>query len=127
MGAKKKKQARPTMRQQRALAILLAGGTNESAAIAAGVSDSTIRRWRKLDVFNQTLVAQENEQLVALSRRLSTAATLAVNLLIEKLEARSDTHQIRAASELLRARKEFGELVTLADRISALEERMAEL
>ncbi len=114
--------------QKRALLVLAQGGSVQDALAAAQVSRRTIERWRRLPEFVAALRDAESAALMRLSRRLSNASDKAVSVLLSVLDDKSasDQARIRAAQIILTARREFGELVTLSERVETLEQRMNE-
>lgn len=92
-------------RRARALEVLLAGGTQASAAKAAGVSLRTLHRWREGDVagFWTEYQRTRSRALDALGERMHLAANRGLTTLLEAVEgAKTTREQLAAARALVR-------------------------
>jgi len=112
-----------TPKQNKAVMALARGETVDATALAAGVSPRTVYRWRALPDFRQAIADQEAALLADLARRLTAASEDAIALLHETVNDKkaSLNFRLRAALGILQYRSQFSELVTLADRVAALE------
>jgi len=116
---------KPTPRQRRAIAALLATGDKNDAAEQAGVSRRTLYRWMHQDEFRAELVQAETAALDELSRQLVRLAALAVETLERAMaNAETDGQRIRAADIVLSRLLQLRELVSIETRLAALERTM---
>lgn len=113
-------------KQRKAVECLANGGTFEQAATAAGVSERTLARWRNDPAFVDALNLLDTDHLGQLARSLTVASHTALEVLIKVMtnEKTRDSVRVRAAGEVLKHRAVFADLLTLADRLAALEERI---
>lgn len=104
------------------------GQSYEEVAAAVGVSVRTIRRWMLEPAFADALRVTDHDFLRQLARSLNQASTQALQTLIDVTtnENASDGVRVRAASEILKHRAVFFDLMTLADRVEALESAVYE-
>lgn len=114
-------------KQRRALIALCTHPTIIAAATAAGVQQSTIHQWLKLDEFKGALAQYQNAILSHQIRHLEGAVEQAVGVLRDMMRnASRDDTKVRAAQivldTVLRARK-----LDLATRLDGVEKRQAEL
>ena len=116
-------------RQRRFVAALLTSPTIEKAAKAAGIGEATAYRYLK-----QPAVKAELGQ--ALDGALGQAARLAVDEMAAALETLKQIHQDRnapassrvsAARTILQAGPALREALDLAERVTALEQKLAEV
>ena len=117
-----------TPRQQKALAALLTCPTVKAAARAAGLDESTIRRYKQDPAF----VAEYKRRCAELLETACIKAKSALPPAIERLNAivQDDTQQPREQIAAARAVCEYSlrlnEAVDIEQRLRALEERSAE-
>jgi hypothetical protein len=114
-------------RQGRAIEALLREPTATRAAVAAGVSERTIRRWGREPAFRDALLRARRDafgQAVGLTQRY---APVAVATLVKVMQdpAAGASAKVAAAGVLLRFGREGVELDDLAARLDRLEERAA--
>jgi len=112
-----------TPQQRLAVDALAAGQGLEKSAIAAGVSLRTLHRWRKRPEFAAGLRAADADHMSQTARILNAASSGAIMLLLTVMNDK-DTAMIirlRAASDILKHRAAFYELVTVSGRLDALE------
>lgn len=90
-------------RQFRAIAALLASGKVADAAVAAGVTTRTVRRWHKEPDFRHELALARSEVIESGARRLSGLTEKAIDVLEEIMEDKTaaDHPRIRAAATVL--------------------------
>ncbi|MBS2031962.1 MAG: hypothetical protein JST54_28955 [Deltaproteobacteria bacterium] len=117
-----------SVKQQRALEVLLVGGTDEQAAQAAQVSRQTISKWRNHHPgFADALALARDEMLSRTSARLHAATTIAVRALEEVAkDVRNPSARVSAAKAIIEFSQKALELEELEVRLTALEERLAE-
>jgi transposase-like protein len=114
-----------THKQRQAIPALLASGTVTAAAEAAGISRETLYRWLRTDAqFRAELHAAEALALAETTRRLVAlsghALTTITGVMLDATEP--GAIRLRAADVILQRLLQLRELVTLEDRITALEE-----
>lgn len=114
-------------KQRKAIAALAGGADYTRAAAEAGVSVRTLKRWRADPLFMAELRDTDSEQLASTARLLNAASRNAVAVLITVLndEKAPIGLRMRAASDLLKHRASFFELLTLEQRVTALEAQLA--
>lgn len=114
-------------KQRKAIAALAGGADYRRAAAEAGVSVRTLKRWRADPLFMAELRDTDSEQLASTARLLNAASRNAVAVLITVLndEKAPIGLRMRAASDLLKHRASFFELLTLEQRVTALEAQLA--
>lgn len=114
-------------KQRKAIAALAGGADYTRAAAEAGVSVRTLKRWRADPLFMAELRDTDSEQLASTARLLNAASRNAVAVLITVLndEKAPIGLRMRAASDLLKHRASFFELLTLEQRVTALEAQIA--
>ena len=110
--------------QRKAIEALLTCGNVASAALAADVGRTTIYRWMKEDYFIAELRTAEQEAVAGLARALAGLGDGAAEALRDALKPdQKITVRLRASeivtANLLRLR----ELVTLEERLAALESK----
>lgn len=114
-----------THKQRRAIPALLSAPTVEDAAALAGVSRESLYRWLRSDPrFRDELHAAEAAALAETSRRLVGLAGRALATIAGVMddESASATVRLRAAESVLGHLLRVRELVTLEERITALEQ-----
>lgn len=116
-----------TQKQLKALAVLFDTGDVSQAATAAGVNRSTFYRWVNEDSLFQAAMAETEAQALAfLSGRLVSLAKKATTVIEEVLDSKTATtaQRLRAADIVLANLLRVRELVTLEQRLAAIEERL---
>jgi len=114
--------------QRRAIEALVTGANVPEAAAAAGVSESTIYRWRGETDFAAALRIADGDALRDLARRITSAANDALTLLqsmVNDNEAAASV-RVRAAAEILNQRARFYDVVTMQDQLDDVEARLQE-
>jgi hypothetical protein len=115
----------PTAKQQRLIGQLLAQPTTAQALEAAGVSETTLRRWRTDPVFVAALDAARRQLFTDGFRMLVSQQIANLAALVRlRAEAEKESDQLRAAVALESALVRRYELLTMAEleaRVSALE------
>ena len=114
-----------TRKREVAIAALLVEPTLDQAAIAAGVAPSTLRRWRRLPSFAEEYRARRLESLEHAVGVLHGLAAAAAAALARALESGDTGAEIRAACAIFDRAAAGSELLDLAARIEALEERFS--
>lgn len=115
-------------RQVKALASYFDTGDVSQATSAAGVNRSTFYRWVNEDPLFQAAMAEaEARALAFLSGRLVSLAKKATDTIEAVLDSKTATtaQRLRAADIILSNLLRVRELVTLEERLTALEEREA--
>jgi hypothetical protein len=109
--------------QRKAIAALLEGLTIPQAAKRAGVSRSAVWRWSQEATFATELRKAEQYQLSEISRALAAVGVSSVATLVDLKDNPEVPAMVRAraASDLLAKLIPLKELVTLEDRMAALE------
>jgi hypothetical protein len=115
-------------KQQRAIAALLTKPTIEEAAKAAGVSRATLYRWLAERAFQTALADAERRLLETTSRGLIALSTKALAVTEAVLDDQSvpASTRLRAADVTLNRLLQLRELVSLEERIAALEARLVQ-
>ena len=113
-----------TGKQQRAVQALLQSKSVAQAAQTAGVSERTLYRWLGEADFRAALRQAELEALQAFSGGLVSLSQSTMQALKDGLSpAEPITVRLRAAGLVLDAILKVRELVTVEERLTALEER----
>lgn len=113
-----------TPRQRRALESLLASGDVTEAARAANVARQTVHKWLQRPAFRAALDKAEADKLHGLQSalvRLGDKATSALGAELDGDSPMAAGARVRAADIVLSHLLKMRELVTLEDRIAALE------
>lgn len=115
-----------TPKQYRAIANLMLCNTVEEAAQESGIGARTLWTWLKEPTFRDALAEAERNTVEAATRRLSSLASKALGVVesIMEDESASDAVRLRAAATVLDSALRWREVVTLEDRLSALEMRI---
>lgn len=114
-------------KQRRFLAALLSEPTTRAAAAEAGVSERAAWRWLGEPTFRAELASRQDAVLAAVTSGLADDAQAARATLRDLMTdpATPPGVRVRCAVAILDAALRLMELVTLADRVAALEQRMA--
>jgi hypothetical protein len=111
-------------KMEASIAALLAQPSVEAAARTVGVSERTLRGWLKLPEFNAAYARREVlERTVA---RLLKATGKAVDTLEVNLACENPGVEVRATTIILEHACKGVELLDLAERLAAVERRLAE-
>ena len=116
-------------KQEAALAALLRESTVERAAGAAGVADSTLRRWLALPDFRRRYAEARQRIVDAAVLDLQRGCADAVRALVEIVANSEQPPSVRvsAARAILDSSFKGAELINLAERVTALEAENARL
>jgi hypothetical protein len=109
--------------QQRAVTLLIATGDPRSTAQTVGVSEVTLRRWRRSPAFAEAFRDAGRLASAEATSMLLGAQVAAVNALREVLATASPALRVRAARAILEVGIKFREN-DLEDRLRALEEEV---
>ena len=115
-------------RQRRFLAALVSCASVRDAAAAAKISETTAWRYLQDPALKRALAERQTAVLGHASRRLAREMGAAMDVLVEIMrdEEASDSSRVSAARAVLDSGLRLAELVTLAERVAALEESMEE-
>ena len=113
-------------KQETALSALLAGKSFQQAALAAGVHERTLYRWRELPEFSSELERRGRRAMQDAARQLTGSLESAVSFLrgVMSDESAPAGVRVRAALGLIDRQIRLVELVELEERIAALESRL---
>ena len=108
----------------KAIDVIVAGGDDTAAAVAAGVTSRTIRRWKGEPAFADAIIRAQDELLEKTSIELTRSAQFAVALLRQFLAdvAMKPQIRLRAAEILLNSTLRWRELKDVERRLAALED-----
>jgi transposase-like protein len=109
--------------QQRAVTLLIATGDPSATAKTVGVSEVTLRRWRRAPAFTEALRDAGRRSAAEASNMLLGAQVVAVSALREVLATGSPALRVRAARAILDVGIKFREN-DLEDRLRALEKEV---
>ncbi len=112
-------------KQEQAIAALLTEPTLEKAARAAGVSESTLRRWLQEPGFQNTYRTARGELVERTLARLIQASGKAIATLERNLDCGKPATEVRAAATILREHIRTRELVDLSEQIQEQERRLS--
>ena len=117
-----------TDKQQRAIEVLLVGGTDAQAAQAAGVVRNTVTLWRNHNPdFATALLDARAEMLSRMRSRLHAATSIAVRTLEEVArDVNVPSARVAAARALLEYSHRAMEMEELEVRLAKLETALAE-
>jgi len=118
-----------TGKKQTALEALVSGKSREDAAILAGVSSRTIRRWVEGDEeFAAALRQASGEKLKDAGRRLSAKTEWAIGELVKLIEdaETSDVVRLRAIGLILDHAPKYVDMSDMIERIERLERQNRE-
>jgi hypothetical protein len=115
-----------TVKQNRALASLLAGGDYLEAAAAADVERRTIYRWMENPTFYDVLLRRKTQAIDAASVRLAGGMDKAIGVMLRIMEddGAAPSIQLRAAHYYLSHALRVIELADILQRIEAIEARL---
>jgi hypothetical protein len=115
-----------TPRQERAIASLLSEATIAAAADRAKVSEPTLRRWLKLEIFSRAYQRARQESYRETLRLLRRAANAAISVLAKIMQDNDapKTARIRAAEVILEHDRKGVVEEDLLVRVQALEEQL---
>jgi hypothetical protein len=113
--------------QRRALAALLAAPTLAEAAARAGVGERTLRRWLRDAAFRAELHRAQDEAMAQATRQSLAAMTEALQTLqaIMHDPTAQPSARVSAAKSILEHAARLYEATTLAERLAALEQKVA--
>ncbi len=117
-----------TAKQKKALAALITSPTIETAAKAAGVGYTTLRRWLKDDEDFRREYERELAGLVTDAAAKAKQSMVPAVLVLRKIlvHGSSETARITAARSLLEYGLKLVELADLTARLDALEKNLEE-
>ena len=112
-----------TTKQRRFMVALLAEPNTRAAALAAGISQRCAWRWLADPVFRAELAARQDAVLAAVCNGLADDAQTARQVLRDTMADPTAPHgvRVRAALGIIDAALRLAELVTLSERVAALE------
>jgi phage terminase small subunit len=113
-----------TPRKRRALESLLTSGDVTEAARAANVARQTVHKWLQQPAFAAALAMAEADKLHDLQSalvRLGDKATATLGAAMDSVSPMAEGARVRAADIVLSHLLKMRELVTLEERIAALE------
>jgi len=115
-----------TTRQRRFVAALVAAPTVRAAAAAADIGETTAWRYLQDPSVRATLAERQDAILRRVSLDLASEMGAALDVLgsIMRDTAASDSARVSAARAVLDSGLKLAELVTLAERVATLEERL---
>jgi hypothetical protein len=111
-------------RRGRGIDALLREPTQARAAVVAGVSERTLRRWGREPAFRAALLRDAFGQAVGLTQRYAPVAVACLVRVMNDPSAGASA-KVAAAAVLLRFGREGVELDDLGERVERLEERAA--
>jgi hypothetical protein len=112
-----------TTPQMRLIGELIAHDTITEACRSAGISDRTYRRWKANFEFREALAAARHEAFCEGLAVVKAALPDAGRALTRRLNAQRDADAIRAARAVFDVAIKGVELLDLAERVRALEEK----
>lgn len=115
-------------RQRRFVIAMVGSATVREAAHSAGIAEVTAWRYLRDAKVRAALAERQDAVLGHVSRRLAAEMGAALDVLcsIMRNTAATDAARVSAARAVLDSGLRLAELVTLAERVAELEERMAE-
>jgi phage terminase small subunit len=115
-----------TRRQKQGVQALLTARTVVEAAAAIGARRRTLQRWLKQPAFKQALQEAQAELLTQASRQMQAELSEAVATLVSLMdESNVASVRLRASEALLTRALLYVDAVELQQRITVLEERLA--
>jgi hypothetical protein len=116
-----------TVKQQKALEVLLVGGTDQQAAETAGVARTTVNGWKNGSAtFIEALKLARDELLKRTRARIHASTTIAVKALEEVAKDVRHPARVTAARAILDFSHQAIELEELEGRIEELEKTVEE-
>jgi len=92
-----------SVKQERAMEVLLEGGTQKEAATVAGVAADTVGRWlREDEEFETELEGRREEQRAAKAARMDALEDAAISTLRELMGSKNEMVRLRAAAVVMR-------------------------
>jgi phage terminase small subunit len=115
-------------RQRRMVTAMLSSPTIKDAAQSAGINEATAWRYLQDPALKRALAERQTAVLGHASRRLAREMGAAMDVLCQIMrdEGASDGARVSAARAVLDSGLRLAELVTLAERVAAIEDRMEE-
>ena len=114
-----------TVRQLRAIAVILNAPSMEAAARRAHVGRTTLYQWLREPAFRDELNCQQNEVFNDAFARVKSLVGNAINGLSELIEnAKSETVKRAACRDILDAALKVKELHELEGRLAAIEKTL---
>jgi FixJ family two-component response regulator len=113
-----------TWKQRKALDALLTGAKVKDAALAAGVSDRTVKRWQIQKAFALDLQQRSTLATKDAARRLTTGLDDMLDVLMDVAqdEDATDHVRVRAANAWIGHQYRLVELGEVLERLDALEQ-----
>lgn len=115
---------RLTRKQEVAIGAMLTERTVEDAARKVGVTDRTLNRWCKLPEFQAAFQAARRKALESAIARLQALTGKAVAALERLVDSDSEQVSLAASRTVLETTFKSTELIDLAERLQAIEERL---
>lgn len=118
-----------TAKQHKAISALVSGATRQEAAAAAGVNESTVYKWQRLDIFQAELRKAENLAITTAQGQLIARIeeNLAILDEIKKNTDASDNARIRAIQLELDTMLQWRNLAILEERIEEIEKQLEKM
>ena len=117
-----------SVRQRRFFAALLSAVSVREAARQVGVGETTAWRYMRIPAVRSAIAARQASILGQVSHRLSVEMSAALDTLgsiVRDVQVAPGT-RVSAARVILESGLRMAEMVTLTERVTALEERMGE-
>lgn len=114
-----------TNKQNKAITALMSSRTITEACQTAKIGRSTLARWMKDKTFKSVLQEAENEALRESARFLLTGNNQALETIYNLMtNGRTESIRLRAAVEWLSQVYKFREVVSIDERLTAIEQRI---
>ena len=116
-----------TTKQRAAIAALLEGQTQATAAVAAGVGRQTVSRWLNEPAFSAALLDGSDGAMRAASARLAAMTEHAIGAMTATMEQPAQPGaavKLRAADALLSQALKIREHADVLERLAALEAKI---
>lgn len=111
-----------TPQQRKAIETLFTTGSVTAAALASGVTRTTLYKWKNDTAFTEAMQEAEAEAVAGLARSLAGLGESAAAALFDALQpGEKMSTRLRAAEIVTDRLLKLRELVTLEERIAALE------
>lgn len=116
-------------KQRKAIAALVSGMTQQQAAEAAGVHETTLSRWMQEPEFRAALDTAGERIVDAAGRQLLAFVELAIKVIVDVMndQDESGATRVRAALAILDKAAEFRALGQLTERIEWIEKSIQEI